>query len=102
MTFYGWSITGRANEQSLRLTILPIIPGDGLLFFDRIGHKLPLRLKNTIAYKNGMVELLYEIAKYIFSARVHFLIHESVRRCKSALRQPSGRGILLHGRMPVA
>lgn len=52
---------GLANE--IRLSILPIILGDGLLFFDHIGREQPLRLKDTTAYKNGMVELHYEIAK---------------------------------------
>ena len=49
-----------ANE--IRITILPIILGDGLLFFDHIGQEQVLRLKDTTAYKNGMVELCYEIA----------------------------------------
>lgn len=49
--------------NAVQLSILPIILGDGLLFFDHVGRELPLRLKDTTAYKNGMVELHYEIAK---------------------------------------
>ena len=45
----------------IRVSILPIILGDGLPFFDHIGMELPLHLKDTIAYKSGMVELCYEI-----------------------------------------
>jgi dihydrofolate reductase len=48
-----------ANE--IRVTVLPIILGDGLLFFDYIGVEQPLSLKDVTAYKNGMVELQYEI-----------------------------------------
>jgi dihydrofolate reductase len=47
----------------IRVSILPIILGDGLLFFDHIGEELVLHLKDTTAYKNGMVELCYEIVK---------------------------------------
>lgn len=50
-----------ANE--IRVSILPIILGDGLLFFDQIGQEQALHLKDTTAYKNGMVELCYEIIK---------------------------------------
>ena len=48
-----------ANE--IRLTILPIILGEGLLFFQEVGVEQTLHLVNTTAYKNGMVELHYEI-----------------------------------------
>ena len=47
--------------DEIRVTILPIILGDGLLFFDNIGEERSLHLKDTTAYKNGMVELCYEI-----------------------------------------
>jgi dihydrofolate reductase len=49
--------------DDIRLTVLPIILGDGLPFFDHIGQELPLHLKEVTAYKNGMVELWYEIKK---------------------------------------
>lgn len=50
-----------ANE--IRVSILPIILGDGLLFFDNIGQEQALHLKDTTAYKNGMIELCYEMNK---------------------------------------
>ena len=50
-----------ANE--IRLSIMPIILGEGTLFFDNIGQEQLLHLKNITAYKNGMVELWYEIRK---------------------------------------
>lgn len=47
--------------DNIRLTILPIILGDGLPFLDHIGRELPLQLKNVTAYKNGMVEVWYGV-----------------------------------------
>ena len=49
--------------DEIRLSIIPIILGDGIPFFDHIGREQPLHLKNITAYKNGMVELWYEIRK---------------------------------------
>lgn len=48
-----------ANE--IRLSIIPIILGDGTLFLDHIGEEQALHLKDVTAYKSGMVELCYEI-----------------------------------------
>jgi len=47
--------------HEIRLNILPIILGDGLRFFEYVGKEIPLHLKDTKAYQNGMVELCYEI-----------------------------------------
>jgi len=52
---------GLADE--IRQSILPIILGDGLPFFDQIGQEQALHLEDVRPYKNGMVELLYEIKK---------------------------------------
>ena len=49
--------------DEIRLSILPVILGDGLLFFDHIGLQQALHLKDVTAYKSGMVELHYEIKK---------------------------------------
>ena len=49
--------------DEVRVSILPIILGDGLPFFDHIGLEQTLHLKDTTTYKNGMVELCYEITK---------------------------------------
>jgi dihydrofolate reductase len=53
---------GLADE--IRLSILPIILGDGLPFFDHVGKEHALHLKDVTAYKTGMVELWYELKKY--------------------------------------
>jgi len=45
------------------ISIMPVILGDGTLFFDYIGQEQNLHLKDVTAYKDGMVELWYEIKK---------------------------------------
>ncbi len=60
-----------ATKEFLRLnladeiiiTIVPVILGDGTLFFDYIGQEQELHLKDVTAYRDGMVELTYEIKK---------------------------------------
>jgi dihydrofolate reductase len=49
--------------DELRMSILPVILGDGISFFDNIGQQQALHLKDITAYKNGMIELCYEIKK---------------------------------------
>jgi len=49
--------------DEIRLSVMPVILGDGIVFFDNLGQEQSLHLKNTTAYKNGMVELWYEIRK---------------------------------------
>jgi dihydrofolate reductase len=49
--------------DEIRLSVLPIILGDGIMFFDHIGVEQVLHLKDVTAYKSGMVELWYEIRK---------------------------------------
>lgn len=52
---------GLADE--IVMSIMPVILGDGLLFFDYIGRQQRLHLKNVNTYQDGMVELSYEIVK---------------------------------------
>ena len=49
--------------DEIRVSVLPVLLGEGLLFFDHIGLEQALHLKDVTAYKNGMVELWYEIRK---------------------------------------
>jgi dihydrofolate reductase len=49
--------------DEIRLSVMPIILGDGTLFFDQVGREQALHLKDVTAYKSGMVELCYEIKK---------------------------------------
>ena len=49
--------------DEIRLSILPILLGDGISFFDQMGQEQVLHLLEVTAYKNGMVELRYEVRK---------------------------------------
>jgi dihydrofolate reductase len=49
--------------DEIRLSVLPIILGEGTGLFDSIGYEQALHLKEVTAYKSGMVELWYEIKK---------------------------------------
>src|SRR5947207_5004210 len=49
--------------DEIRQSIIPIILGDGTPFFDQIEQERVLHLKDVTAYKNGIVELCYEIKK---------------------------------------
>jgi dihydrofolate reductase len=50
---------GLADE--VRYTILPILIGDGIPFFEKLDRDIALHLAEVKAYKNGMVELRYEV-----------------------------------------
>src|SRR5215471_9465333 len=50
---------GLADE--VRYSILPILIGDGISFFDKLNGDTPLHLAEVKAYKNGIVELRYEV-----------------------------------------
>jgi dihydrofolate reductase len=52
---------GLADE--VRYTILPILIGDGIRFFDRLDRDIPLHLAEVKACRNGMVELCYEVRR---------------------------------------
>jgi dihydrofolate reductase len=50
---------GLADE--VRYSILPILIGDGIPFFDKLDRDIALHLAEVKAYKSGTVELLYEM-----------------------------------------
>jgi dihydrofolate reductase len=50
---------GLADE--VRYSILPILIGDGIRFFDRLDSDIPLHLSEVKAYKSGMVGLCYQV-----------------------------------------
>ena len=45
------------------VTIIPIILGDGMLYFDYVGREQLLHLKDVTAFNDGMVEMCYELKK---------------------------------------
>ena len=47
--------------DDLRYSILPILIGDGIPFFDKLDRDVALHLAEVKAYKSGMVELHYEV-----------------------------------------
>jgi|SRR5581483_10842014 len=52
---------GLADE--VRYSILPVLIGDGVPFFDKLDTDIALHLAEVKAYKNGMVALSYEVRK---------------------------------------
>ena len=50
---------GLADE--VRYSILPILIGDGIPFFEQLDKDVALHLKEVKAYKSGMVGLCYEV-----------------------------------------
>ncbi|MEZ5059073.1 MAG: dihydrofolate reductase family protein, partial [Saprospiraceae bacterium] len=67
-----WMVGGSGTTKSflreglvdeIVISILPIILGDGLLFFDTIKKEIPLELREVKAYKDGMVEMRYVVKK---------------------------------------
>src|SRR5215475_10130264 len=50
---------GLADE--VRYSILPILIGDGIPFFEKLDRDIALHLAEVKAYKSGMVELRYEV-----------------------------------------
>jgi dihydrofolate reductase len=53
---------GLADEVSY--SILPILIGDGIPFFEKLDRDIALHLKGVKAYKSGMVELRYEVRRH--------------------------------------
>jgi dihydrofolate reductase len=49
--------------DEINVSIAPVILGGGTPFFDAIGREYPLHLKDVTAFKDGMVEVWYEIKK---------------------------------------
>jgi dihydrofolate reductase len=52
---------GLADE--VRYSILPIVIGNGISFFENLDKDVALHLAEVTAYKNGLVELRYEVRK---------------------------------------
>ena len=50
---------GLADE--VRYSILPILIGDGIQFFEKLDRDVPLHLTEVKAYKSGTVALRYEV-----------------------------------------
>ena len=52
---------GLADE--VRYSILPVLIGDGIPFFEKLDRDVALHLAEVNAYRSGMVELRYEVRR---------------------------------------
>jgi len=63
----GGSLAGEALRRGLadevRYSIMPVLIGDGLAFFEGLDHDVPLHLLEAKAYKSGMVALHHELRR---------------------------------------
>jgi dihydrofolate reductase len=61
----GGEVAGECLRRGLAdevvYSILPIVIGDGIPFFEKLDGDVALHLAEVKAYKNGMVELRYEV-----------------------------------------
>ncbi|MEP7380656.1 MAG: dihydrofolate reductase family protein [Gemmatimonadota bacterium] len=53
----------RGLADELRYSILPVLIGDGIPFFERLDRDVALHLAEVKGYKSGMVALRYEVRK---------------------------------------
>jgi dihydrofolate reductase len=51
----------RGLADEIRYSILPVLIGEGISFFDRLDKDVALHLAEVKAYKNGIVALTYEV-----------------------------------------
>jgi len=63
----GGAVSGQCLDlglvDELRYSILPILVGEGIRFFEKVDRDVPLHLTEVKAYKSGMVGLCYEVRK---------------------------------------
>ena len=52
-----------ALADEVRYSILPILIGDGISFFEKLDRDVALHLAEVKAYQSGMVELRYEVRR---------------------------------------
>jgi dihydrofolate reductase len=61
----GGAVAGECLRLGLadvvHYSILPILIGDGISFFDKLDRDVALHLSEVKAYKNGIVDLRYEV-----------------------------------------
>jgi len=53
----------RGLADELRYSILPVLIGDGVPFFEGLDRDVALHLAEVKGYRNGMVELRYEVRR---------------------------------------
>ena len=53
----------RGLADEVRYSILPILIGEGISFFEKLDRDVALHLTEVKAYKNGMIALCYEVKR---------------------------------------
>ena len=65
----GGAVSGECLRRGLadevRYSILPILVGDGIPFFERLDRDVALHLREVKAYQSGMVALWYETRRVV-------------------------------------
>jgi dihydrofolate reductase len=63
----GGAVSGECLRRGLadevRYSVLPIVIGDGIPFFEKLDRDVALHLAEVKAYRSGIVELRYEVRK---------------------------------------
>ena len=63
----GGAVSGeclrRGLADEIRYSILPVLIGDGIPFFEKLGRDIALHLAEVKAYKSGIVELRYDVPR---------------------------------------
>ena len=63
----GGAVSGECLRRGLadevRYSILPILIGDGIQFFEKLEKDVALHLTEVKAYKNGMIALCYQVKR---------------------------------------
>ena len=52
----------RGLADEIRYSILPVLIGDGIPFFEKLGRDVALHLAEVKAYNSGIVELRYDVS----------------------------------------
>ena len=63
----GGALSGECLRRGLAdeicYSILPVLIGDGIRFFDRLDGDVPLHLAEVKAFKSGMIEMRYDVLR---------------------------------------
>lgn len=63
----GGAVAGECLRRGLadevRYSMVPVLIGDGISFFDRLDADVPLHLVEVRAYKSGMIAIRYEVRR---------------------------------------
>jgi dihydrofolate reductase len=59
----GSECLSRGLADEIRYSIVPVLIGEGIPFFTRLGKDIALHLVEVTSYRNGMTELRYEVRR---------------------------------------